>query len=57
LAGDRLKMVGGPIVGTFELKSSPDGAIDFSKVHHYEVQVTEVSPSAVKFPGSEPQVP
>jgi hypothetical protein len=53
LAGDRIKLVGGPIAGTFEIKSTPDGAIDFSKVHHFEVQVTEVSPSASKFPGTE----
>jgi hypothetical protein len=53
LAGDRLKMVGGPITGTFELRANPDGAIDFSQVHHFETQVVEVSPSAVRFPGSE----
>lgn len=53
LAGDRLKFVGGPISGTFEIRSTPDGAIDFSKVHHFEVQVVEVSPSAVRFPGTE----
>jgi hypothetical protein len=53
LAGDRLKMVAGPISGWFELRSNPDGAIDFSQVHHFETQVVEVSPSAVRFPGSE----
>jgi hypothetical protein len=53
LAGDRLKLVGGPISGTFELKATPDGAIDFSAVHHFEVQVSEISPSAARFPGSE----
>lgn len=53
LAGDRLKMVAGPITGTFELKATPDGAIDFSSVHHFEVQVSEISPSAAKFPGAE----
>lgn len=53
MAGDRIKMIGGPITGTFELKANPDGAIDFSKVHHLEVQVSEVSPSATKFPSSE----
>jgi hypothetical protein len=52
LAGDRLKLVGGPLTGTFELKATPDGAVDFSNVHHFEVQVSEVSPSASKFPGS-----
>lgn len=52
LAGDRLKMVAGPISGTFELKATPDGAVDFSNVHHFEVQVTEVAPSAARFPGS-----
>lgn len=52
LAGDRLKMVAGPISGTFELRATPDGAIDFSKVHHFETQVVEVSPSAVRFPSA-----
>lgn len=52
LAGDRLKMIAGPISGTFELKATPDGAVDFSEVHHMEVQVVEVAPSAVRFPGS-----
>lgn len=52
LAGDWLKFVVGPITGTFELKATPDGAIDFSNVHHFEVQVSEVAPSAAKFPGS-----
>jgi hypothetical protein len=52
LAGDRLKMLSGPISGTFELKATPDGAVDFSTVHHLEVQVVEVAPSAVRFPGS-----
>lgn len=53
LAGDRLKMVGGPITGTFELKATPDGAIDFSNVHHFEVQVSEISPSAARYPSAE----
>src|SRR6188768_2142122 len=53
LAGDRLKFVGGPITGTFELKATPDGAIDLSNVHHFEVQVSEISPSAARFPGAE----
>lgn len=53
LAGDRIRMVGGPISGTFEIRSTPDGAIDFSRVHHFEVQVTEVSPAAVRFPGTQ----
>ena len=52
LAGDRIKMLSGPIMGTFELKATPDGAVDFSAVHHLEVQVVEVAPSAVRFPGS-----
>jgi hypothetical protein len=52
LAGDRLKLISGPLTGTFELKATPDGAVDFSNVHHLEVQVVEVAPSATRFPGS-----
>lgn len=52
LAGDWLKLVGGPVTGTFELRATPDGAVDFSNVHHLEVQVSEVAPSAVRSPGT-----
>lgn len=41
----------GPITGTFEIKTIPDTAVDYSSAHHLEVQVIEVAQSAVDFPG------
>lgn len=40
---DRITAVTGPITGTFEIKVIPDKAVDFSSVHHIEVQVVEVA--------------
>lgn len=45
-AGDRIRFKSGPITGTFELKAWPDPAVDFSSVHHLEVQIVEVAQSA-----------
>ncbi len=57
LAGDRIEMVHGPVLGTFEIRLIPDVAQDFLGAHHVEVQVIEVSqalkPGTVQpFPGS-----
>lgn len=58
LAGDRLYCIGGPIQGTFEIRSVPQAAVSFGGVHHCETQVWEVAKSLAKgtatpFPGSE----
>ena len=46
-AGDRLVTIPNaygktPVSGTFEIRSIPDEAIDFSDRHHIEVQIIEV---------------
>lgn len=43
LAGDRIRLVAGPVSGTFEIRTIPDPAIDLALVHHMEVQVIEVA--------------
>jgi hypothetical protein len=58
LAGDRLYCIGGPITGTFEIRSVPQAAISFGGVHHIECQIWEVAKSLASgtqtpFPGSE----
>jgi hypothetical protein len=59
LAGDRLVMQSGPIVGTFDLRVIPDVAQDYLGAHHVETQAVEVS-MAMKpgtftpFPGGAP---
>jgi hypothetical protein len=58
LAGDRLYCIGGPVQGTFELRSVPQSEISFGGVHHIECQIWEVSKaiavgSQTPFPGSE----
>lgn len=55
-AGDLLKCVAGPIVGTFEIRVIPDVAVDFSAGHHMEVQVVETAQALVGvFPGAGPE--
>lgn len=56
-AGDRVKMVAGPIYGTFEIRTIPDVAQAYAGAHHIEVQVVEVAQalaagSPQPFPGS-----
>lgn len=58
LAGDRLRCIAGPVVGTFELRTIPTAAVGLAGVHHIECQVFEVAQSLAKggptpFPGSE----
>ena len=58
-AGDRFQMVSGPIVGTFELRQSPEVAQSYTGAAHCENQVTEVSQalqpgSYTPFPGGAP---
>ncbi len=52
-AGQRVRVLSGPVTGTFEIRATPDPAQDFSPVaHHMEVQVIEVAqaPAGI-FPG------
>jgi hypothetical protein len=52
-AGDRLQMIAGPVVGTFEIRVTPDPALDLATAHHLEVQVIEVAQALVNvFPGA-----
>jgi hypothetical protein len=54
-AGDRLRCIAGPVTGTFEIRAIPDPAVDFSSVHHLEVQVVEVAQALVGvFPSGSP---
>ncbi len=58
LAGDRLYCIGGPIQGTFEIRSVPQAAVSFGGVHHIETQVWECAKSIAfgsqtPFPGSQ----
>lgn len=54
-AGDRLRCLAGPVTGTFEVRAIPDPAVDFSSVHHLEVQVVEVAQSlAGVYPSATP---
>jgi hypothetical protein len=58
LAGDRLKCLAGPVMGTFEIRQIPNPAIDLTGSHHIEVSIWEVSKSIAQgsqtpFPGSE----
>lgn len=51
-AGDRIRPISGPILGTFEIRVIPDPAVAFSAAHHMEVQVIEVSRNLSSlFPG------
>lgn len=57
-AGDRLYCVGGPVTGTFEVRTIPTAAVSLTGAHHVEVSVYEVAQSIAKgsqtpFPGSE----
>lgn len=42
-AGDRIRLLAGPVTGMFELRTIPDPVQAFSTVHHLEVQVIEVA--------------
>lgn len=58
-AGDRIQCIAGPIFGTFEIRTIPDVAQDYTGAHHCEVQVVEVSqaltpPTPTPFPGEGP---
>ncbi len=58
LAGDRLYCIGGPIMGTFEIRSVPQAEVGFGGAHHCEAQIWEINKSLAKgsptpFPGSE----
>ncbi len=51
-AGDRVRVLTGPVSGTFEIRAIPDPAQDRLTAHHMEVQVIEVAQAlANKFPG------
>ncbi len=55
-AGDRVRMLSGPVTGTFEIRVIPDPAVGFSAAHHMEVQVVEVAaPPAGMFPSATPE--
>lgn len=40
-AGDRIVTLSGPVQGTFDVRTSPDVAPDYSSGHHIEVQIIE----------------
>lgn len=44
-AGDQVRCLKGPVVGTFEVRSIPDVALAFSDGHHLEVPIVEVAQS------------
>lgn len=45
-AGVRVRTVSGPVQGTFEIRNIPDSAMGFSRAHHLETEVVEVSQQA-----------
>lgn len=51
-AGQVLKCVSGPVMGTFMLKAVPDIAVGFGAAHHIECQVYEIGQNTVNFPSS-----
>jgi hypothetical protein len=52
-AGDQVRMIAGPVTGTFEIRVVPDPAVGYAVTHHMEVQVIETSQAlAGVFPGA-----
>lgn len=43
--GDRMECVRGPVIGTWEVRTVPDRAINMQNFHHQEGQAIEVAPS------------
>jgi len=55
-AGDRIRVLAGPVTGTFEIRAIPDPAVSQLVAHHMEVQIVEVAqPLTGIFPSGEPQ--
>lgn len=48
-AGDRFRAVAGPVTGVFEIRQTPDKAVDYSSAHHIEVQIVEVAQQTLEF--------
>jgi len=46
--GDRMECVAGPVVGTWEVRTAPDRAINMRNFHHLEGQAIEVAPSVAQ---------
>ena len=44
-SGDRIRVLDGPVSGTFEIRATPDPAAGYVGAHHCEVQVIEVAQS------------
>lgn len=44
-ANDRVRAIAGPVAGVFEVRNTPDPAVDYRSAHHFEVQVIEVAQS------------
>ena len=40
--GDQLRMVSGPVIGSWHVRTYPDRAIDMNKLHHLEGQCVEM---------------
>lgn len=52
-AGQRIHILDGPFLGTFEIRAMPDVAVMGATAHHMEVQVIEVAQAASgAFPGA-----
>ncbi len=51
-AGQRIRVLAGPVTGVFEIRTTPDPAVDMSTAHHMEVQIIEVAQPAGGFPGA-----
>jgi hypothetical protein len=45
--GDHLECVGGPVKGTWEMRTTLDAAVAMNRLHHLEGQVVELPPSVV----------
>lgn len=53
-AGDRIDCLTGPVTGVFELRQTPDPAVDYGTAHHLEVQIVEVAQNMAGFPSAAP---
>ncbi len=52
-AGQRIRILDGPFLGTFEIRAMPDVAVMGATAHHMEVQVIEVAQQrGGAFPGA-----
>lgn len=45
--GDRMECIAGPVIGTWEIRTVPDTALNMKHLHHLEGQCIETNPAFV----------